>query len=122
MDASRRFYVDRLGFEMTRRWIDDGRLRWCCLERGGAAVMLQEFRGEGHDSWAPERRVVVGVWICFICRDARALYRELVGRGLTPQRPCVANGMWMTYVEDPDGYRLWFESPTDDAEDSACIE
>ena len=29
MEESLRFYVDGLGFEMTRKWIDEGKLRWC---------------------------------------------------------------------------------------------
>jgi len=29
MEASLRFYVDGLGFRMTNKWIDEGRLRWC---------------------------------------------------------------------------------------------
>ena len=28
MDRSLRFYVDGLGFVMTRKWIDEGKLRW----------------------------------------------------------------------------------------------
>jgi hypothetical protein len=26
------YYVDGLGFKMTNKWIDDGKLRWCWLE------------------------------------------------------------------------------------------
>ena len=29
MEASLRFYVEGLGFTMTNKWIDEGRLRWC---------------------------------------------------------------------------------------------
>src|ERR1700721_3581856 len=58
MEASLRFYVDGLGFKMPRWWIPDsagehldhpdGRIRWCWLELGEAAIMLQEFgRGGG---------------------------------------------------------------------------
>jgi lactoylglutathione lyase len=49
MAESLRYYVAGLDFEMTRQWIDDGKLRWYWLERGGAALMLQEFRVEGHE-------------------------------------------------------------------------
>ncbi len=34
IEASVRYYVDGLGFEMTRQWIDAGKLRWCWLQRG----------------------------------------------------------------------------------------
>jgi lactoylglutathione lyase len=43
MERSLGFYVDGLGFEMTRKWIDEGTLRWCWLKIGDAAIMLQEY-------------------------------------------------------------------------------
>ena len=51
MEASLRFYLDGLGFRMTKNWIVDGQVRWCWLEIGDTAVMLQEFRTEGANSW-----------------------------------------------------------------------
>ena len=33
-----------LGFEMTKQWIDKGKLQWCWLRNGGAVLMLQEYR------------------------------------------------------------------------------
>jgi hypothetical protein len=32
METSLRYYVDGLGFTMTLKWIDEGKLRWCWLE------------------------------------------------------------------------------------------
>jgi catechol 2,3-dioxygenase-like lactoylglutathione lyase family enzyme len=116
IEASVRFYVDGLGFELTRRWIDEGKLRWCWLQRGGAAVMLQQFPTEGRDAWTPVGKVGVGVSIYFICTDALALYREFRTRGLNPSKPFVGNGMWITSLSDVDGYRLEFESVADAAE------
>ena len=113
-EASLRYYVDGLGFTMTLKWIDEGKLRWCWLERGGAALMLQEWR----DSWVPEGKVGVGVSICFICDDALALYREFTAKGIEAKRPFVGNGMWVTSLTDPDGYRLEFESVTDVPEET----
>jgi catechol 2,3-dioxygenase-like lactoylglutathione lyase family enzyme len=113
MAASVRFYVDGLGFKMTKKWIDEGQLRWCWLERGGAALMLQEFRTEGHDAWVPEDKVGEGVSIFFICADALAIYREITARGIQASRPFVGNAMWVTSLSDPDGYRIEFESDTD---------
>lgn len=122
IEASIRYYVDGLGFEMTNHWIDAGKLRWCWLQRGGAALMLQEFKQEGHDSWVPEGKVGVGVSICFICEDALAFYREITARGMRASRPFVGNGMWVTSLSDPDGYRIDFESSTDTAEGTAYSE
>lgn len=49
IEESLRFYVAGLGFEIAHKWIDEGKLRWCWLRKGGAALMLQEFRKQGHD-------------------------------------------------------------------------
>jgi lactoylglutathione lyase len=122
IETSVRYYVDGLGFEMTRKWIDEGRLRWCWLELGAAALMLQEFRKEGHDSWVPKGKVGEGVSICFICRDALALYRQFKSRGIEAARPFVGNGMWVTSLSDPDGYRIDFESDTDTPEETEYSE
>jgi lactoylglutathione lyase len=122
IEASARYYVDGLGFEMTRQWIDEGKLRWCWLQRGGAALMLQEFRTAGNDSWTPTGKVGEGVSIYFICDDALAIYREISARGIQTSKPFVGNGMWVTSLSDPDGYRLAFESATDAPEDTEYSE
>ena len=121
MQASLRFYVDALGFTMRNKWIDEGKLCWCWLGLGEAAIMLQEFRKEGHDSWTPKGSVGEGVSICFMCDDAIALYHEFTARGVNAQRPFVGNGLWVTNVVDPDGYKLCFESPTDAPEESVYM-
>jgi lactoylglutathione lyase len=118
MEASLRFYIDGLGFNMKHKWIDEGKLRWCWLQIGDAALMLQEFRKEGHDSWTPEGKVGVGVSIYFQCVDALVVYREISSRGIQAKRPFVGNQMWVTSIVDPDGYKLFFTSPTDVPEDT----
>jgi len=118
MENSLRFYVQGLGFTMNKKWIDEGKLRWCWLEHGDAALMLQESRKEGQHSWRPSGKVGEGVSICFICADALAIYREITSRGIAAKRPFVGNALWVTSVADPDGYRLDFESPTDAPEES----
>ena len=125
MEASLRFYIDGLGFKMTRWWIPDhpddhgnnpdGRIRWCWLELGEAAIMLQEF--------SPHRQSTdplgAGVSVCFQCEDALALYREFKSRGIqTRTRPFVGNRLWVVPVTDPDGYRMEFSSPTDAPEET----
>jgi len=126
MEASLRFYVDGLGFEMKNSWIPDrdehypgGKIVWCWLQLGEAAIMLQEF--------APNRRpseaLGVGVHVCFTCEDALALYREFKSRDIQMRkRPFVGNRLWVVPVTDPDGYQIEFESPTDAPEESELEE
>jgi|SRR6185437_13780405 len=124
MEASLKFYVDGLGFTMKNSWIPDrveencppdGRIRWCWLQRGDAAIMLQEF-------WPgrrPTETLGTGVNICFQCEDALALYREFKSRGVqTRKRPFVGNRMWVVGFTRPDGYRIEFESPADAPEET----
>jgi catechol 2,3-dioxygenase-like lactoylglutathione lyase family enzyme len=118
IEVSVRYYVDGLGFRMTKNWIDGGKLRWCWLELGNTALMLQEFWREGLHANVPEGKLGQGVSICFICQDALALYREVIARGIHASRPFVGNGMWVTSLTDPDGYRLQFESYTDVPEET----
>jgi len=124
METSLRFYVDGLGFAMTKKWTPDGdgRVRWCWLQFGNAAIMLQEYRKEGPNSWTPESKVGVGVSICFQCKDALALYKDFKSRGIEAKRPFVGNGMWVTSLIDPDSYRIEFESPTDVPEETVFSE
>jgi len=118
IEASVRYYVEGLGFEMTKKWTPEGRLRWCWLQLGDAAVMLQEFWKEGHHANIPEGKLGEGVTICFLCEDALEVYRELRSRGIQTSEPFVGNGMWVTSVSDPDGYRFEFESYTDAPEET----
>jgi catechol 2,3-dioxygenase-like lactoylglutathione lyase family enzyme len=114
LSASLRFYLDGLGFAIVRRWEPGGKLTWCWLELGTAALMLQEY---------PADRVVVsgsgvGFSISFQCGDALELYRGFKQRGVEPKQPFVGNSMWVVALQDPDGYKLDFQSPADAAEES----
>lgn len=122
IDKSVRYYVDKLGFELTHSWRPDGKLKWCWLQIGDAAVMLQEFWRDGSNTNRPQGILGAGVSICFTCDDALAIYRELKSRGVEAKRPFVGNRMWVTSVTDPDGYALYFESFTDAPEESVYEE
>jgi lactoylglutathione lyase len=113
IEASLRFYVEGLGFANTRRWEPGGRIRWCWLELGQVAIMLQEYWKDGRPGAWPTGPLGQGVSICFMCADAIATYHDSKARGLEPARPFVGNNLWVTSFADPDGYRLDFESPTD---------
>ena len=122
MDASLRFYVDGLGFEMKKSWKPEGKIRWCWLELGGAAIMLQAFWTEGEHRNLPDSELGVGVFITFVCKDALSIYRDFKSRSIDAKRPFVGNAMWETQVTDPDGYKLFFESPTDVPEETVYSE
>ena len=122
MERSVRYYMEGLGFVMKNKWVVEGKLHWCWLELGGAALMLQEFSKEGHDSWVPACKVGEGVSLCFTCEDAVAIYREVRSRGIEASEPQVGNAMWVTCLSDPDGYRIEFESATDTPEDTKLSE
>jgi lactoylglutathione lyase len=122
IDASIRFYVDGLGFTMINKWIDDGKLRWCSLERGGVMLMLQEFLKEQHRSSRPEGLLGQGVSICVICEDAIDFYHEVSSRQIIAGEPFVGNNMWVTEILDPDGYKIIFESETDVPEETKYAE
>src|SRR5579859_4551149 len=84
-----------------------------------AALMLQEFRKEGHDSWNPSCKVGEGASIYFVCEDALAIYRDAATQGIKVSRnPFVGNRMWVVPFADPDGYRIYFESRTDVPEET----
>ena len=115
MEVSLRFYVDGIGFKMKHSWIPDGRIRWCWLQLGDAAIMLQEFLPEH----LPNQPLGTGTSVCFMCEDALALYREFKSQGIqTRKRPFVGNRLWVVPLTDPDGYRIDFESPADAPEES----
>jgi catechol 2,3-dioxygenase-like lactoylglutathione lyase family enzyme len=125
IEESVRYYVDGLGFEVKIEWVPEGRRLWCWLEREGAALMLQEFAPPGDEGHKPEHtrgNLGPGVSICFQCADALALYHEFTSRGIRAERPFVGNRMWVTSLTDPDGYRLFFESPTDAPEETVLPE
>jgi lactoylglutathione lyase len=117
-----RYYVDGLGFQMTNKWIDEGELRWCWLQLGGAALMLQEIRRERLDSVPSTGKLGEGVSICFQCQDALEVYRDVNSRGIQTAEPFVGDNMWVVTLADPDGYKIEFESPTDVPEEAKFSE
>ena len=118
MERSLQFYVTGLGFEMTHQWTPRGSIEWCCLRRGGASVMLQEYRKESIPAQNLNGQQGRGVTICFLCEGALELYHEFSAKGLMVSEPFVGNGLWNIGLTDPDGYRLEFESETNVPEET----
>ena len=116
--ASIDFYVKGLGFEIKNSWTTGGKMRWCWLEVGEAALMLQEFSTDGQNPIVSGGQLGEGVEIFFICQDSLKIYDQIKERGLSASEPFVGNNMWVVGLRDPDGYKISFESPTDVTEET----
>jgi len=120
MEASLKFYIEKLGFIKTIEWMPRGKIEWCWLQRDDVSLMLQEPRNkEKFDAEGPKGK---GLSICFQCQDALALYHEFTAKGVEIKEPFVGNNLWVVAFDDPDGYRLDFESPTDVPEETMYSE
>ena len=114
VEATLRFYVDRLGFTSPWRYDEDGRAHVAQVDRQGCALILA-------DTW-PEK---VGKGLIFISLNVEpatpegaaaaldALRAELEARGIS-----VKEGSWgyrLLVVHDPDGNQLFFNYPRETA-------
>lgn len=117
MDRSLSFYVQGLNFELKNKWEPGGKIEWCWLQLGGAAIMLQEYRER-----STIEKLGVGVSIYFICEDALKVYDRIVSAGLPVSEPFVGNSMWVVGLKDPDGYNIFFESDTDVPEGTTFLD
>ncbi len=116
VEASLRFYVNRLGFTSPWRYEEVGRVRVAQVERQGCALILA-------DTW-PHK---IGKGLIFISLNVEpathkvsiaaldALRTELEAKGVS-----VKEGSWgyrLLVVDDPDGNQLFFNYPNDTASD-----
>ena len=111
VDASLRFYVDRLGFTSAWRYDEDGKGRVAQVERDGVAIILA-------GNW-PEK---AGKGLVFISLNLEvkatiaaldALRAELEARGVA-----VKDGSWgyrLLVIDDLDGNQLFFNYPHETA-------
>jgi catechol 2,3-dioxygenase-like lactoylglutathione lyase family enzyme len=111
VEASLRFYVNRLGFSSPWRYDDDGKVYVAQVDRQGCALILA-------DTW-PEK---IGKGLMFISLNAEpetqvatldALRAELEAKGVP-----VKEGSWgyrLLVVDDPDGNQLFFNYPNETA-------
>ena len=120
VEASLRFYVNRLGFTSPWRYGEDGRVEVAQVERQGCAVILANH-------W-PEK---VGKGLMFISLNVEpltpetataavdALRAELEARGVP-----VKDGSWgyrLLVIDDPDGNQLFFNYPSETASGKTVI-
>jgi catechol 2,3-dioxygenase-like lactoylglutathione lyase family enzyme len=112
VEASLRFYVDRLGFTSPWRYDEDGRASVAQVDRQGCAIILA-------NSW-PEK---IGKGLIFISLNVEpqtheaaiaaldGLRAELEARGVS-----VKEGSWgyrLLVIDDPDGNKLFFNYPSE---------
>jgi catechol 2,3-dioxygenase-like lactoylglutathione lyase family enzyme len=112
VEASLRFYVDKLGFTSPWRYDEDGKAHVAQVDRQGCALILA-------DTW-PEK---IGKGLIFISLNVEpptheaataaldSLRSELETKGVT-----VKDGSWgyrLLVVEDLDGNQLSFNYPAD---------
>jgi catechol 2,3-dioxygenase-like lactoylglutathione lyase family enzyme len=108
VEASLRFYVNRLGFTIAWRHNEDGRADVAQVDRLGCALILA-------DTW-PEK---IGKGLIFISLNVEpetqvaeldALRAELEAKDVP-----VKEGLWgyrLLVVDDPDGNQLFFNYPS----------
>jgi catechol 2,3-dioxygenase-like lactoylglutathione lyase family enzyme len=114
VEASLRFYVDRLGFTCPWRFDDDGKAYVAQVDRQGCALILAK-------TW-PEK---VGKALMFISLNVEPETREAAVAALDTLRAefeargvPVKEGSWgyrLLVVDDPDGNQLFFNYPNETA-------
>ncbi len=119
VEASLRFYIDRLGFTSSWRHNKDGRADVAQVDRLGCALILA-------DSW-PEK---IGKGLMFISLNVEPETREVAVAALDALREELeASGVpvkedWWGYrllvVDDLDGNQLFFNYPNETASDKVA--
>jgi catechol 2,3-dioxygenase-like lactoylglutathione lyase family enzyme len=114
VEASLRFYVDRLGFTCPWRFDEDGKAYVAQVDRQGCALILAK-------TW-PEK---VGKGLMFISLNVEPETHEAAVAALDALRAefeargaAVKDGSWgyrLLVVDDPDGNQLFFNYPNEAA-------
>ncbi len=112
VDASLRFYVDRLGFTSPWRYEENGRAHVAQVDRQGCTLILA-------DTW-PEK---IGKGLIFISLNVEPATREAPIAALDALRAelestgvAVKEDLWgyrVLVVDDPDGNQLFFNYPNE---------
>ena len=123
VEASLRFYVERLGFSSPWHFDEDGRACVAQVDRHSCALILADshlFRGNRSGAFGPDK---IGKGLLFISLNVEpetpeaqvaaldALRAEFVAKGVA-----VNEGSWgypLLVVADPDGNQLFFNYPNE---------
>jgi catechol 2,3-dioxygenase-like lactoylglutathione lyase family enzyme len=116
VEASLRFYIDRLGFTSPWRYDEDGKAHVAQVDRQGCALILA-------DTWAETRPEKIGKGLIFISLNVEPVTREAAVAALDALRAeleakgvPVKEGSWgyrLLVVDDPDGNQLFFNYPSE---------
>lgn len=101
-DAARKFYLEKLGFELQTDIIMDNGYRWLeVVPPGGdtALTLAKPYLGQKDVSIGGFSNVVLS------CDDIKKTYKELESRGVKfIEKPDMQDwGMMQALLEDPDG-------------------
>jgi len=117
VEASLRFYVERLGFTSPWRYDEDGKASVAQVDRQGCSLILA-------DTW-PEK---VGKGLMFVSLNVEPATREAAAAAVDALRAeleakgvAVKDGSWgyrLLVVDDPDGNQLFFNYPAEGASGS----
>ncbi len=112
VEASLRFYTEKLGFTSPWRYEEDGKVGIAQVERQGCALILS-------DHW-PKK---VGKGLMFISmnvepdsREAQIAALDALRAELEAKGVAVKDGSWgyrLLVVDDPDGNQLFFNYPAE---------
>lgn len=122
MDESIRFYTEGIGFRETDRWNRNGDTHRCRLTYGSVSLLLIAMSHEERSALSSGDKRGQGVEIMLMCDDALAIHSAVTSRGINTREPFVGNRLWVVGMSDPDGYRVTFESPTDEPEEMKLSE
>ena len=119
VDASLRFYVEKLGFTSPWRYDDDGQAHVAQVDRQGTAIILAR-------SWPDS----TGKGLIFVSLNVEPPTHEVATAALDSLRGqfeakgvAVKDGSWgyrLLVVDDPDGNQLLFNYPHDPASDTGA--
>ena len=116
MPESLAFYR-KLGFEVlydSGQGDDSG---WVMMQLNGVELMLNTMFDEGEPPAACDRDRIAchGDTVIYLgCPDVDGVYEQLQEQGIKSREPETATyGMRQLYLNDPDGYSLCFQWPTE---------
>lgn len=115
VEASLRFYVDRLGFTSPWRFDEAGKVFVAQVDRQGCAIILSS-------QWPAK----IGKGLLFVSLNVEPPTREAATAALDELRAeleskgvAVKDGSWgyrLLVVDDPDGNQLFFNYPNETAD------